>query len=207
MTRGIALDIDETLSCTLMTWVENMMQIFGNPENLSLEDIIIKYRYLKNVPYWQTKEAVQWLEKTRVSNEAYETLEIMPGAKSGVKRLNMILPIVAYITVRPESVMVGTKNWLKNNGFPETKIICRPESVPHNMGDQWKAETLQKYRSEISGIVDDNFGFVNYLDKNYKGHIFLYNWDSLPSGLKRRRVYACPGWSDVVKKAEQIYHK
>lgn len=50
-TIGLAVDIDETLSWTLKYWVEKMAEKFGNPENLSVLEIIKKYRYSQNVPY------------------------------------------------------------------------------------------------------------------------------------------------------------
>lgn len=43
--KGIALDIDETLSWTIGYWVEKMQELFGNPENLTVRQLIEKYRY------------------------------------------------------------------------------------------------------------------------------------------------------------------
>lgn len=40
MSLGLALDIDETLSFTLGTWISEMQRLFGNPENLTAKDLI-----------------------------------------------------------------------------------------------------------------------------------------------------------------------
>lgn len=63
--NGLVLDIDETLSWTIGYWVQEMQKNFGNPENLSINDLILKYRYTQNVPYWQTSEALEWMENAR----------------------------------------------------------------------------------------------------------------------------------------------
>jgi len=57
---GLAVDIDETLSWTIGYWIEEMQNKFGNPENLTIKEMVEKYRYTQNVPYWQHEEALQW---------------------------------------------------------------------------------------------------------------------------------------------------
>ena len=57
-TQGLALDIDETLSSTNRFWIQTLTEKFGNPENLSCEEIVSMYRYTQNVPFWQTDHAL-----------------------------------------------------------------------------------------------------------------------------------------------------
>lgn len=43
--NGISLDIDETLSWTNGCWFKKMQRLFGNPEGLSVNELVSKYRY------------------------------------------------------------------------------------------------------------------------------------------------------------------
>ncbi len=205
MKSGIALDIDETLSWTIGRWFADMQKIFGNPENLSVHDMIAKYRYSQNVPYYQTKEANAWMEEKRSSNEFQTTMGLMPGAKEGVKILHKIIPITAYITIRPEKVLEGTHIWLKENGFPDAEIIARPNELPHTDGNQWKAGRLLALYPHVLGIIDDNVGLLKYLPNDYKGHIFLFTHTEVPEGSPAN-TYACPDWESVVKKAKEVFN-
>ena len=50
--HGLVLDIDETLSWTNFYWMQQLCQLFGNPENLQPQEIARKYHLCQNVPYW-----------------------------------------------------------------------------------------------------------------------------------------------------------
>ena len=108
--KGLAVDIDETLSWTIGYWIEEMQHKFGNPENLTVKEMVEKYRYTQNVPYWQNVEALQWVDEKINSNETQENLPLIEGSSAYLNRINQIIPIVAYITIRPERVLEGTKN-------------------------------------------------------------------------------------------------
>ena len=66
----LALDIDETIAMTNVYWAEYHIKTYGNPESLTAEEIIRKYRFVKDVPYWDMKEAKEWVETQIDSNEA-----------------------------------------------------------------------------------------------------------------------------------------
>jgi hypothetical protein len=195
--RGIALDIDETLSWTVAWWVEQLQEKFGNPENLTVEELIAKYRYTQNVPYWQTKEALQWMHDHREASEVQEELPLIAGADEYVEKLNEIIPITAYITTRPDSVNVGTYRWLEKHGFPKAPVIARPRYVDHSLGNMWKADVLQYLQDDVLGIVDDNPGLADNLHKDYPGTLFLYDNDS-----HRRQdeidIIPCKDWGSVL---------
>src|SRR5947208_3629562 len=101
--KGLAVDIDETLSETVIYWVTEMQKLFGNPENLTVAEMIIKYGHPKNVPHWQTEEAKEWREERKHSDEIHETLPLIEHADKSVKMINEIIPIVCYITARPDA--------------------------------------------------------------------------------------------------------
>ena len=201
---GIALDIDETLSWTLGHWIEEMQNRFGNPENLSVRDLINKYRYPENVPYWQTQEALDWKEDARNNDSLQTKLGLMPGAVEGVAALIKIVPISVYITVRPVTILNGTKVWLKEHGFPTAEIIAKPVTVAHADGNKWKAEKLVELYPRVQGVVDDNAGLLQFLPADYKGHVFLYNHKTIPDS-PQQNVYACPEWKSVVQQVEKVF--
>jgi len=202
---GIALDIDETLSFTIRYWVTEMQKLFGNPEDLSVEDMIAKYRYTQNVPYWQSPEALSWAEHHRNSNDIQTKLPLIPYADIYVNKLHKIVPIVAYISIRPDTVLVGTKQWLLNYPdtypFPKAPIICRPKDIPVEQGTEWKARVLEELYPKVRGIIDDNQSILNFLKKDYHGVIFLFNHTKvINSPIKNIPCKDWPATYELVKK-------
>ncbi len=190
---GLALDIDGTLSQTTNYWVKKMQQLFGNPENLSVEQLITKYQYTQKVPYWQTPAALNWMEEHRNDNDLQTNLPIINNAQKTVTKIEKIIPISAYITARPESVYQGTKIWLEKNNFPQAPVICRPKNIDHSQGNKWKAETLMQNAKNIIGIVDDNPGLLEFIKEKYPGNIFLFRQKT----TVHPRAIACPDWNSV----------
>lgn len=195
--RGLAIDIDETLSWTIGYWVEQMQKKFGNPEDLSIQDIITKYRYTQNVPYWQTEEARAWMDEHRNSNEIQEVLPLIAYADTSIQQINKLVPIVCYLTTRPVTVIEGTKKWLQKYNFPQAEIIARPRDVHLTEGNKWKAEILEYLYPQVEGIIDDNPGLVTHLSKTYQGSIYLY--DNGETTRKDITILPCKKWEDVLQ--------
>lgn len=194
--QGIALDIDETLSWTIGFWIKEMQERFGNPENLTVKEMIEKYRYSQNVPYWQHSVALEWIDAAINSNETQETLPLIEGADDYVGQINQIIPIAAYITVRPQKVIEGTRNWLKKHGFPEAPVICRPSHIDSADGSHWKASVLKELYPGVVGIIDDNAKLLEALGHDYQGRIFLYDHHD---ALGFPFAIACQDWPQVFK--------
>lgn len=199
--KGLALDIDETLSDTNTHWVEHMFQ-FHVPENMTKEDVIGKYKFVEKVPEWQTQEAYELIQKMLHSNEFNENIPLIHGADRTVKEINKLIPIVAYITARPETVVDGTKKWLKKHGFPEAELVTRTGDINmdsfNKKKNEWKAGVLKILYPEIIGIVDDNSLLANELEKvNYEGTLYLYGSQSVAFEHKKG-VVVCPVWPDVL---------
>jgi hypothetical protein len=195
--NGLAVDIDETLSNTIEYWVKIMQKKFGNPENLSARNLIKKYSYTQNVPYWQTKEALSWMEKMRENNTVQEHLPLIENSNEILNKIHKIIPIVAYLTLRPKKIIQGTERFLKKHNFPKAKIICRPKNVSHANGNQWKAKFLEKNYPKILGIIDDNPAVIDNISKKYKGIVLLYNKKKYYK--KEIRVINCKTWEDILK--------
>lgn len=193
--KGLALDIDETLSWTIGYWVEDFIKRFGNPENLTTKEIVAKYRYSHHIPYWQTPEVQERRKELTYSDSVQEELPLIENANHIVEKINKIVPIKLYLTARPTIVGNGTSKWLKTHGFPDAEITYRPEEVPHADSSKWKAQILQKLYPSIVGIIDDNPGLAEALPGDYKGVFFLYDYHEAPRN--DIKVIPCPSWDDV----------
>jgi len=199
--KGLALDIDETLSFTLGLLIEKLIEKLGNPENLTIQEIARKYRHTDNVPYWHNEEALKIISDFNKSNDNFKELPIIKDADKTVLEINKIIPIVAYITVRSKTALIQTKLWLKKNGFPKAVIIAKPKNVPRQMGNRWKAKVLEYLYPQVMGIVDDNPGLTDFLSKRYMGVIYLY--DNVETKRKDINVIPCENWKVVAERVKK----
>lgn len=189
---GLAVDIDETLSWTVGHWFKEMGRLFGNPEKLSVKKLIAKYRYTQNVPYWQTGEALSWVEEQRHSNDLQKILPLIKNSNHYLNKINKILPITAYLTTRPETIIPGTKFWLDKHGFPQAPIIAKPLSWKKN-SNLWKAGVLLKLYPKVYGIIDDNQELITFLEQQrYQGVVYLYDNKNIKG--KKVKVVCAPNW-------------
>lgn len=194
---GIAVDIDETLAWTVGRMTELMMKEFGNPEGLSVKAMVEKYRYVQGVPYWNHAAAMDWIKSHNYSDEAQKELPLIDGANDALAEINKIIPIAAYVTARPESVLAGTKHWLKKHAFPEAPIICKPAEAYLEDNNEWKARLLQGLYPEIVGIIDDNPRLLDFLFPGYQGYVFIY--DHKDQERRPDRVAFCLDWPQVIQ--------
>lgn len=201
--NGIAVDIDETLSDTMMEWVERALVTFGNPENLTPEAFIAKYRYIYRAPYMATPEVEQWRYEQKYSNDLQMRLPVIPGALDGLRAVDSLVPVSCYVTARPAEVMLGTQRWLMDHGFPAAPLVHSPEHVDHSVSHIWKGKLLESASPRISGIIDDHPALLDALPSSYAGGIFIYNVTSLP--IPRSRAYACPDWPSVVERVREAF--
>lgn len=206
---GLALDIDETLSHTNHHWWEHMIN-FHKPEELSKEEMIEKYKFIDEVPEWQTEEANKFKEQTLHSNEFNETVPLIHDANKIVQEINKIIPIVAYITARPITVVDGTLKWLKKHNFPEAELITRPKDISledFNLNkNKWKAEVLNTLFPEVIGIVDDNSVLIHQLEAlNYPGMLYFYG-EETNQFKDDEHVIICPTWNNVLDKIKEKVH-
>lgn len=191
---GLAVDIDDTLADTFWYFINKLQERFGNPEGLSIDDIVRNYRIMPAVPYWQTPEIIAWLEGQSLLNEVQEEIPVIDNAAEVLREIHTVAPVRMYITSRPRTVIKGTRRWLQKNGFPEAKIVMRPESKRKVDGNAWKADIIQRGFPSVAGLVDDNPEVLKALGKDYPGTIFIFgqhhnNYDG--------RVRVCPDWDSV----------
>jgi hypothetical protein len=199
--KGLALDIDETLSFTIGYMIEELIKKLGNPENLTAHQIARKYRHTDEIPYWQNADAREIMNKIICSNKIQKELPLIENSNEIVQKINKIIPIVAYITVRPGTVLDGTRFWLKKHGFPKTEVITKPNNIPRRKGNEWKAKVLEYLYPQVTGIVDDNPGLTTFFGKKYKGTIYLY--DNTETEREDINIVPCKDWKTVAKKIKE----
>lgn len=198
--KGLAVDIDCTLSNTNIYWIKKLEAKFGKVGNLTSIEILEKYIYASKVPQWQSAEALDYMTHLREDSNAQFNLPLIKGADKWVRKISKIVPIKAYLTSRPQKVFNGTKRWLDKYKFPKAEIISRPNDIPHEGGNKWKADRLTTLYPDISGIIDDNPFFIDSLESSYKGVIFLYKNDY--RSKKDIKVIKCLDWEDVYSKVK-----
>lgn len=201
---GIALDIDDTLSQTLLYWIQGLQEKLGGLENMTPTEIVKKFKHTRDVPQWNTPEAMEYITELCNADSLQEVIPVVEGAIDGVHRINAIVPIVAYITARPDTVVSGTTKWLKKHGFPTAPLIMRPPSISIPDGLKWKAEQLIARYPHIQGIVDNDIKLVEYLSPEYQGHFFLLSHTSVPKNSSVK-VYACPDWASLVRQVRKVF--
>ena len=205
--KGIALDIDETLSDTNNHWFDHMF-LFQPLAGLNKEEVTKRYKFIEHVPGWDNDRARIHMSKLMNSNDFNETIPLIEDANHIVNKIDKIIPIVAYITARPATVLSGTKKWLEKHGFPHANLITRPSEVEVSKEDllrrnRWKAEILVSLYPEVIGIIDDNIGLAHQLTElNYQGIQYLYGGETKEFS-DNKNVVVCPTWQDVLESLSQ----
>jgi len=181
-TKGLVLDIDETISWTQPHLVRELLKLFGNPRNLSVEEACESMVRTRELPFEKPEAAIKWIVRALNSEERTEEYPIVEGSEKAVERIDHIIPIVGYLTLRKTLVRDATKRWLKKHGFPDKPVITRPNNSKTGEGMKWKARTLAYLYPQVIGIIDDNPDILDYLPSSYEGTIPVWQ-----SGSPRRR--------------------
>ncbi|MFZ2522432.1 MAG: hypothetical protein WAX44_00650 [Minisyncoccia bacterium] len=199
---GLALDIDETLADSNTHWFENMFK-FHAPEGLNLKDVMSKHKFVEEVPEWSTVEAFEFMQEMLHSEEFNESVPLIEDSNHIVNKIDKLIPIVAYITARPSTVINATNRWLKRHDFPAVDLITRPHDIQATVTDiidrnKWKAKILIDLFPYVSGIIDDNLLLAQSLDDlGYKGTLYLYGTKTTKFD-HMNHVITCPTWNDVL---------
>ncbi len=200
---GICCDLDETCSLTISHWIDLIKKEFGNPEKLSTSRMIEKYQYVQSIPYYNTPEINEFIDELLFSNELQTVLPLMPTVKDYIHQVNEISPIICYLTIRPESVVQGTQEWLDKDQFPEAAVFAKPDHIDRLEGNKWKANILKQAYPNIKGIIDDNQGIIEHLGSDYQGTLFLFGHEFSPNGDKF--VVPCKDWSVVYNEVKNKF--
>lgn len=200
--RGVAVDIDDTLSATNLQWARQLLFTLGNPEALTPEQIISKYEYVRNVPYWPKERIEHFVQECFADETSLLGYPVLEGALPGIYEVQEVTPLLAYVTTRPDSMVDVTKAWLKRSSFPDADVVCLPHAdllqwsgIKSAM--EWKAMLLEYLYPHISGIIDDNEEFIHHLSPSYRGSVCLLHRSPLIPLRTDLALYSCPTWHDV----------
>ncbi|ATW28754.1 hypothetical protein DCMF_19535 [Candidatus Formimonas warabiya] len=152
----------------------------------------------RDIPFWNVEEVRKWGIQALESEEMTEEYPIMEGSDKAVEKINHVIPVVGYLTLRQTSVRDATKRWLAKHGFPDEPVITRPNNLKLEDGMKWKADTLAYLYPQVIGSIDDTLDIFNYLPSSYKGTIFLYGQTDYPKS--DLNIIPCKTWDDVYKK-------
>ena len=64
---------------------------------------------------------------------------------------------------------------MKKHNFPLAPVICRPNELAHDKGNEWKAKILEELYPKVLGIIDDNAKLLQFLNPGYQGKVFMYD--------------------------------
>lgn len=199
------VDIDEVLCNTALGWVKEMIPLFGNPENLTPEELVKKYPYVQLAPFWQSEAARTWVEKAKVEPSRYLTLPQMDNASQTLKELVSAgkIKIAAYLTMRDDKLEAVTREWLTLQEFPTAQIIARPDNVEWDRRYTWKAELVASKYPDVEILVDDHLKVIDALPGGYKGTCILFGQEESPR--KDIDVIPCATWAEVAKTVEMLH--
>lgn len=200
--RGLALDIDETLADSNTHWFDHMFE-FHPLEGIDKKEMIERYKFVEHVPGWDSQDALNRANELMHSDEFNETIPLIEDSNHIVNKIHESIPIVAYITARPQTVRAGTLKWLDRHGFPAAPVMMRPSETGVSKEDgirrnKWKAEALLFLYPHVVGIVDDNLGLASELIAlGYPGILYLYGPQTGAVG-EHKNVVHCPTWKSVL---------
>lgn len=200
--KGLALDIDNTLSYTTSSVFALLEGYPRSAENAahSIDEMIGKYGHSDKVPEWNTPE-VRLVTETALRDPAfYRYLDIIDGAQEHAWNLSRLTWLSAYITARPHAVRDASAAWLRDD-FPVLPLITKPNGLTSLDNNAWKASLLSSLYPQVSGIVDDDQGLLEELGPSYPGVVLLFGKETLPSNSPPH-AYACKEWRDVYTQAE-----
>jgi hypothetical protein len=199
---GLACDIDESLSFTAFSWMVHSIRLFGNPEGMSPQELVDKYHFSFNVPYWISRPDF-WDKVGPIiyENDFQRELPVMPGAVDAIKRIQSSMGIACYATARPIAVEAGTRDWLQSHGFPNVDILMRPQEVGFKEGDLEKVRAVVSLYPTITGLIDDKAAVVNYFPADYKGTIYHLGTEKpVRTDIK---VIPCKDWCTLAQEVSR----
>lgn len=204
-TKGLVVDIDETISWTFHYMAGELAKLHGNPQNLTEEELCERI-VAQDIPFWKVEEVQAWMASALESEEITEEYPIIEGSDEAIERVDRVIPVVGYLTLRKTLIRDATKRWLKKHGFPDKPVITRPDDL-ETKGMRWKAETLAYLYPQVIGSIDDTPEIINYLPGDYRGTIFLYRQAYYEAHYGNRdhtrrdlNIIPCDTWDDVYEK-------
>lgn len=121
--KGVVLDIDGVLADSYTPLKEYVCRELGiSPDEVEDKDAWDFYTYF---PEHHQKQAQQLIDKAFWKNEAQVYTNSLP--LEGAQRIARLLPVVGYVTRRPETAFKDTLAWLDEHDFPKQPLLLASE--------------------------------------------------------------------------------
>lgn len=87
---------------------------------------------------------------------------LIDGADQAIRRLDDMGWSVIFLTSRPESMEVATKQWLAQHELGCYELICKPKSKQFTKTTAWKAEEVKRIAEQARAF--DASAIVMFID-------------------------------------------
>lgn len=208
--RGLACDLDNVVTDTTPKVFEIIDNTFPRPDydkKLSLQQLLHKYTHSRNIPYWTTKEALEFQNYLVHSPEFYNDLPLLPQAIESLHEINETIPIICYLTARPEVAKEVSEEYLKRHNAPVAPVILRPSNSDNHgfvySNNVWKASFVKSVKN-IVGLIDDERDLVHLLT-DYNGALFVFG--DQKNGYTSHLRRPCLDWPDTIKNVKKVFSK
>jgi hypothetical protein len=168
-----AVDIDETLTLTAVSWLES----FSRDSSISLsqppQELFRRYGLIQKIPELANHPRLnEWIARAIISPTHHLDVPIMDGAFEVLTALMRKYGgrIDTYLTARKPHLKEVSQRWLKEKGFPDAPIEFSPVNVTHAERNYWKAKLLRQ-RRYLRGIIDDQVLLGDLVGVEYHGTI------------------------------------
>ena len=197
MRKLIAVDIDETICDTRRFWFSELAQRFGKPIDVTIEQLIQRYEYTDRVEMWQTPGARKWLKDARFDPEIHRScLEPVRSARESLEYISRQFDVI-YMTMRPDTIVDATREWLQREQFPSGEVLASPAFLFDRERPGWKGRELCARHPNVVGLIDDHPDVANAIPNSYRGKVFLLGQSVAPrSDIE---IVLCEDWNRVVQ--------
>lgn len=191
MSKGLVVDIDDTLADTASAVISGVFDKFGYPIKTSPAALVRTYSQPGRVPLWKSNTLVQEWVSTLLNDRNF-LLSLVPVPQSEyVHRIVAQVPIAGYLTSRLRHHKNITKAWLDMHKFPSAPVICRDRDTTH---PQWKLSYLQSNAKNTFGLIDDTYEALwNY--PLYHGHRIWFN--RYGKTVDKAYIHSARSWEEV----------
>lgn len=190
----IGIDIDEVV----VEFVRGYLKLYNQKynKNIKFEDI---FTYSLWKPLGRSKEEVFELADEYYLSESFDKIELVQGAKEGIKELNSISEAV-FITSRPNIIKEKTKTFLKQV-FPDPnlKIIHSSNSYSQTNG-KTKSEICKNQKIDI--LIEDDINYaLDCADNGIKVILLDKPWNQ---EKEHKNIIRVKDWDEILEKINEL---
>ncbi|NCN87435.1 MAG: hypothetical protein GW941_00915 [Candidatus Pacebacteria bacterium] len=163
----IAQDVDECIFNSLDKHYAMYKAVAEERNNIlvpSLEEVI---RLGGTHVYFGQFDWYEEMNRQNRNDEGFNrNQESIPGSLEALTFLDSQLAV--YLTTRPESLKLVTKEELDKKGYPDKRVICRPPEVDFRRTTEWKTWMLAQLAKEFQTqmlMIDDSVHLHSHLNR------------------------------------------